>query len=131
VSRGGDVIPGYDFSHTTAGSRQAGLQDLADSWVENSLEVKFMTFVPIMWSVWGLTVLAMAIMFLYRSRISKDEADQIFLDDAFSREQTAQQAIQAKVKKVQPLIKVSEILAGVATLFVIGYYVNDIINQFK
>jgi len=90
-----------------------------------------MSFVPIMWSIWGLTVLAMAIMFLYRSRLTKDEADQIFLDDAFSREQTAQQAIQAKVKKVQPLIKVSEIIAGVATLFVIGYYVNDIINQFK
>ncbi len=90
-----------------------------------------MSFVPIMWSVWGLTVLAMAIMFLYRSRLSKDEADQIFLDDSFSREQTAQQAIIAKVNKVQPLIRVSEIIAAVATLFVIGYYVNDVINQFK
>ena len=48
-----------------------------------------------------------------------------------SHEQTAQQAIIAKVNKVQPLIKVSEIVAAVATLFVIGYYINDIINQFK
>ncbi len=90
-----------------------------------------MTFVSIMWSVWGLTVLVMAIMFLYRSRLTKDEADQIFLDDSFKNEQTAQQAIQDKVKRFQPLIKVSEIVAAVATLFVIGYYVNDIINQFK
>ena len=90
-----------------------------------------MSFVPIMWSVWGLTVLVMAIMFLYRSRLTKDEADQIFLDESFSREQTAQQVIIAKVNKVQPLINVSEIIAAVATLFVIGYYVNDFINQFK
>lgn len=90
-----------------------------------------MSFVPIMWSVWGLTVLAMAIMFLYRSKLTKDEADQIFLDDSFSREQNAQQTIIAKVNKVQPLIKVSEIIAAIATLFVIGYYVKDIINQFK
>jgi hypothetical protein len=90
-----------------------------------------MTFVPIMWAVWGLAVLAMAIMFMYRSRLTRDEADLIFLDDSSSREQIAQQAIIAKVNKVQPLIRVSEIVAGVATLFVIGYYINDIFNQFK
>jgi hypothetical protein len=90
-----------------------------------------MPFVPVMWSVWGLTILAMALMFLYRSRLTRDEEDQIFLDDSFSHERTAQQAIIAKVNKVQPLIRVSEIVAGVATLFVIGYYINDVLNQFK
>lgn len=90
-----------------------------------------MPFVPVMWSVWGLTILAMVVMFLYRSRLTKDEEDQIFLDDSFSHERTAQQAIIAKVNKVQPLIRVSEIVAAVATLFVIGYYIIDIFNQFK
>lgn len=91
-----------------------------------------MTFVPVMWGVWGLTVLAMAIMFLYRSRLSRDEDDQLLLHEALNREQnTQQQAIIAKVNKVQPLVRVSEIVAAVATLFVIGYYINDVINQFK
>ena len=90
-----------------------------------------MPFVPVMWSVWGLTILVLAIMFLYRSRLTRDEEDQIFLDDSFSHERTAQQAIIAKVNKVQPLIRVSEIVAGVATLFVIGYYLMDVINQFR
>ena len=90
-----------------------------------------MPFVPVMWSVWGLTILVMAMMFLYRSRLTRDEEDQIFLDDSFSHERSAQQAIIAKVEKVQPLIRVSEIVAGVATLFVIGYYINDVLNQFK
>jgi len=91
-----------------------------------------MTFVPVMWGVWGLTVLAMAIMFLYRSRLSRDEDDQVLLHEALSLEQNSQQqAIVARVNKVQPLVRVSEIVAAVATLFVIGYYINDVINQFK
>ena len=90
-----------------------------------------MPFVPVMWSIWGLTILVMAMMFLYRSLLTRDEEDQIFLDDSFSHERSAQQAIIAKVEKVQPLIRVSEIVAGVATLFVIGYYINDVLNQFK
>ena len=90
-----------------------------------------MSFVTLMWSVWGFTVLIMATMFLYRSRLTKDEEDQIFLDESANLHQSAQQAIIAKVNKVQPLIRVTEIVAGVATLFVIGYYINDVINQFK
>ena len=90
-----------------------------------------MTFVPLMWSVWGLTVLIMVALFLYRSRLSRDEEDQLFLDDSFTHEKTAQAAIVDKVNKVQPLVKVSEIVVAVATLFVIGYYINDVINQFK
>jgi hypothetical protein len=90
-----------------------------------------MPFVPVMWSVWGFTILVLAIMFLYRSRLTRDEEDQIFLDDSFSHERTAQQAIIAKVNKVQPLIRISQIVAGVATLFVIGYYLMDVVNQFR
>ena len=90
-----------------------------------------MPFVPVMWSVWGLTILIMAGMFLYRSRLGRDEEDQLFLDDSFSHEKANQTAIMARVAKVQPLIRVSQITAAVATLFVIGYYVNDIFNQFK
>ena len=90
-----------------------------------------MPFVPVMWSVWGLTILALAVMFLYRSRLTRDEEDQIFLDDSFSHERTAQQAIIAKVNRVQPIIRVSQLVAAVATLFVIGYYVMDVVNQFK
>jgi len=90
-----------------------------------------MQFVPVMWSVWGFTVLVLVLMFLYRSRLTRDEEDQIFLDDSFSHERTAQQAIVAKVNKVQPLIRVSEIVAAVATLFVLGYYLMDVVNQFR
>ena len=87
--------------------------------------------VPVMWSVWGVLVLIMAGLFIYRSSLSKDEEDQVFLDDAFSHERNAQAAIVAKINKVQPLVRVATALGGVATGFVIGSYIMDIVRQFK
>jgi hypothetical protein len=90
-----------------------------------------MTMVPVMWSVWGILVLILAGVWLYRSRLERDEEDQIFIDEAFSHEKMAQAAIVAKVNKVQPVMRVMLIVTSVATLFVIGYYVLDFIQQFK
>jgi len=90
-----------------------------------------MTFVPVMWCVWGALVIIAAVIYLYRSRLTRDEEDQIFLDDSFSHEKQAQAAIVDKVNKVEPILKVAKILVGVATVFVVGYYIWDIITQFK
>lgn len=90
-----------------------------------------MPFVPVMWSVWGAIILIFAGVWLYRSRLERDEEDQIFIDDAFSQAKAAQAALMAKVAKVQPVMRVMMIVSGVATLFVLGYYVLDVINQFK
>jgi hypothetical protein len=84
-----------------------------------------MTFFPIMLVVWGVTILFMAIMLLYRSRLGRDEEDQLFLDDSFTEQKSAQAAIAARVEKVQPMVKGSELIAGAATLFVIGYFAID------
>ena len=90
-----------------------------------------MTFVPIMWSVWVFLVLVMAALLMYRSRLTRDEEDQIFLDDSFSHEKNAQAAIMARLEKFQPVVKGSEIVVIVATLFVAGYYIMDVVNQFR
>jgi len=84
-----------------------------------------MTFFPIMLSVWILTIVFMAIMLLYRSRLGRDEEDQLFLDDSFNEQKSAQAAIAARVQKVQPMVKGSELVAGAATLFVVGYFAID------
>ncbi len=87
--------------------------------------------VSVVWSVWSLCVLFVAVMYLYRSRLTRDEDDQIFLDDSFSHERTAQAAIAAKVHKIEPLVRASIWLAGAATVLVIAYYIWDIFVQFK
>ena len=88
-----------------------------------------MTFLPIMLAVWGVTILFMTIVLLYRSRLSRDEEDQLFLDDSFNEQKSAQAAIAARVEKVQPMVKGSELIAGAATLFVIGYFLIDMYKQ--
>ncbi len=90
-----------------------------------------MTTVPVMWTVWGILVLFLACLYVYRSRLERDEEDQIFLDDSFDHQRSEQAAIVARVNKVQPILRVSLILTGLATVFVVGYYVIDIIRQFK
>jgi hypothetical protein len=90
-----------------------------------------MTFVPVMWSVWGVLLLVLAALSLYKSSLARDEEGQIFLDDAFSHVRAEQEAIVARVQKVEPAVRLSLWLVGAATLFVIVYYVLDIIAQFR
>jgi len=86
---------------------------------------------PVILSIWIACLLFTAIMFLYRSRLTRDEEDQIFLDESFSHERSAQAAIVDKVNKIQPLVRASLWLTGVTTVLVIVYYIYDIFNQFK
>lgn len=90
-----------------------------------------MTFVPVMWAVWGVLVLVTAVIYLYRSRLSRDEDDQLFLDESFDQERSAQAEIVAKVSKVEPLLHVFLWIVAAATLFIIGYYIWDFMRQFK
>jgi hypothetical protein len=86
-----------------------------------------MTFMPVMWVVWSLLVLVMAGLYLYRSSLTKDEEDQIFLDDSFDHERNAQAAIVAKVNKLEPVLKLAYWLVAAMTVVVIVYYIWDIL----
>ena len=88
-------------------------------------------FVPTMWSVWGVLVVVMIGIKMYIGRVSKYEENQLILDDAFSHLKTEQAAIAAKLGKIQPIGTATLWLAGAATLFVVGYYVLDVIKQFN
>jgi hypothetical protein len=88
-------------------------------------------FVTIMWAIWGVLVLSMLALKVYTGRLSRDEDDQLILDDAFDHLKNEQAAIVAKVEKVKPLRTATMWLTVAATVFVAGYYVLDIVNQFK
>jgi hypothetical protein len=81
--------------------------------------------VPVMWSVWAVLVVALAALYIYRSRLTRDEDDQIYLDDAFNHEKQAQAEIVSKVNKVEPMVKITTWLAAASTVFVICFYVLD------
>jgi len=88
-----------------------------------------MTFVPAMWTVWGFLVVLMIGLHLYRSNLEKNEDDQLFLDESFEHEKAAQMAILAKVNKLEPVLKVAQWMVIAMTVFVIVYYIRDILLQ--
>jgi hypothetical protein len=84
-----------------------------------------------MWTVWSAFVVFMAALYIYRSNLIKNEADQIFLDDAFSHERAEQAAIVTKVAKVEPVVRVTRWLVAAMSAFVLAYYVRDILLQLR
>jgi hypothetical protein len=88
-------------------------------------------FVPTMWLIWGVLALVVAGLKIYSNSLSQNEDDQIILDDAFSNLKTEQAAIVARVNKLAPFKVVSLWLFVAASVFVAGYYIMDIFNQFK
>jgi hypothetical protein len=92
---------------------------------------KMTQFASLMWVVWAVLVLSFAGVSLYSSHLAKNEEDQLFLDDSFNHVKAEQEAIVARVQKIEPLKRVALALAAAMTLFVIGYYILNIINQFR
>jgi hypothetical protein len=88
-------------------------------------------FVLIMWAVWAAFVLLLIALKMYTDRLSRDENDQLTLDEAFDTLKTEQAAIVAKVNRMRPIRNVVLGLTGVMSLVVVSYYVLDVVNQFK
>ena len=121
-------IQGYD-GHRTAPllTRPRFLYGPPVSGTESFAEVEYDGFVPIMWVVWGVLVLILVALNVYTWRLNRDEDDQIVLDDAFSRVKDEQAEIIANVKKIEPVVRVAFWLVVAGTLFVIGYYIWDML----
>jgi hypothetical protein len=88
-------------------------------------------FVPIMWSVWGAVVILLFALKIYAGRLSRDEDDQIILDDSFNHVRSEQAAIVEKVHRIEPIQKVAVWLAVAMTVVVLVYYGIDIYRQFQ
>src|ERR1035437_8142252 len=107
-------------------TRPRYLHGPAGTWDQKMFRRWGMTsFIPIMWAVWGVLVLFLIALKLFNSRLTRDEDDQLILDDSFNRVKDEQAVIMAKIHRLEPLVRVSFWLVVAATLFVIGYYGVD------
>jgi type VI protein secretion system component VasF len=89
-----------------------------------------MTFYPVMLSIWGVLAVVVAALFLYRTSLTRDEDDQIYLDDAFQHEKAAQEAIIAKVNKIEPALRISLWAVGTVTVILVVVYFGGLIAEF-
>jgi hypothetical protein len=88
-------------------------------------------FATVMMICWGVLVVITGALVLYRARLQGNEMDLVSLDDTFAKENAENQAIAAKVNKVQPAIRILNWVLLVATIFVVGYWIWDMIEKFK
>jgi uncharacterized BrkB/YihY/UPF0761 family membrane protein len=75
-----------------------------------------------LWIIWGVIALVTALLYAYRSSVTRNEEGQIFLDEAFAHEEAEQTAIVSKVKRLQPVLSTSLGLTVLMSLVIIGYY---------
>jgi hypothetical protein len=87
--------------------------------------------IPLMWAAWFASILLFVAVTMYTAHLAKNEEDQLYLYESSSHEKAEQDAMLAKVQKIEPLKHVALALAGAMTLVVIGYYVINMVNQFR
>jgi len=90
-----------------------------------------MPMVPAMWMVWCALVVVVAALKIYAIKLSRDEDDQIFLDESFHHEKVTQAGIAARLNRIEPFQRIALWILAAATLFVIVYYILDMIRQFR
>ena len=87
--------------------------------------------VPVMWVVWGVSLVLTAGVSIYAARLGRNEESQIFLADSSSQVKSEQEEIATRISRIQPLKHAVLAAAGLMTLLILAYYVLDVVRQFS
>jgi hypothetical protein len=72
---------------------------------------------------WGIVTGILLILLFYRSTLTRQEADQLFIDESSSSRATEQSQLIAKVNKINPLVKLVGATSGLMILAIAGWAV--------
>ena len=73
--------------------------------------------------VWGIVTGIFLILLFYRSTLTRQEDDQLFIDESSSSRATEQSQLIAKVNKINPLVKLVGATSGLMILAIAGWAV--------
>jgi len=84
-----------------------------------------------MWplAVWGVITAVLIILLIYRSTLTMQEDDQLFLGESESHMEKEQIEIMAKVNKITPLVKWMGAASGLLLLVIAGLAVYQGLQQ--
>jgi hypothetical protein len=89
-----------------------------------------MSYIMLMWTVWGILTVVFLGLLMYRGNVTRNEEDQLFLDDTNQIEHGEQEEILRKATKIEPVIRIWGGITGLVTIAIVGFYVYDAIQQF-
>jgi hypothetical protein len=78
---------------------------------------------------WGAVTLALIILLFYRSTLTRQEDDQLFIDESSSSRATEQRELIAKVNKINPVLKMVGTTSCVMMLVIVGWAVYIGLNS--
>jgi len=90
-----------------------------------------MLSVSLMWGVWGASFLVFIAFRVYLYRMSRNEEDQLVLQESSARLVAEQRAIATRLENAKPVGTAILAVFGCMTIFVFGYYIVDMIHQFR
>ena len=73
--------------------------------------------------VWGIVTGIFLILLFYRSTLTRQEDDQLFIDESSASRATEQSQLIAKVNKINPLVKLVGATSGLMILAIAGWAV--------
>jgi hypothetical protein len=79
--------------------------------------------------VWGVLTVLLILLLIYRSTLSMHEDDQLFLDDSSKNMREEQEALQVRMKKVTPWVRILGAASAVLILVIAGLAVWERMNQ--
>ena len=78
---------------------------------------------------WGVLTGVLIVLLIYRSTLTMQEDDQLFLDESASAMAKEQTELMAKVNKITPLVKALGAASGAMILVIAGWAVYLGLNQ--
>jgi len=79
--------------------------------------------------VWGIVTGIFLILLFYRSTLTRQEDDQLFIDESSASRATEQSQLIAKVNKINPLVKLVGATSGLMILAIAGWAVYIGLNS--
>jgi hypothetical protein len=74
---------------------------------------------------WGILTAVLIILLIYRSTLTMQEDDQLFLDESSAQMAQEQTELMAKVNKITPLVKVLGATSGVMLMVIAGMFIYN------
>ena len=83
----------------------------------------------ILLSVWGALTALLIVLLIYRSTLTMQEDDQLFLDEAESHMQIEQTELINKMNRIQPMVRLLGACSGILIVIIAGLWIWTGINQ--
>ena len=87
-----------------------------------------MSTVQMLLIVWGVLTVLLILLLIYRSTLSMHEDDQLFIDESSKNLREEQEALQLRMKRVTPWVRILGAASGVLIIVIAGMAVWQRLN---